>query len=507
MQGKQAVVIGTDIGTQGVRVVAMTTEGELLASRSQRFGLEGSREEQSPEEWWSTLLVCLQQLVGDLQSIGSLSVVEALSVTSTSGTMIALDRSYQPISPALMYSDPRSVQEAGECKRAAEAAELNPGEGYTAFNASSGLPKILWFTRNYPEQAERISLWAHAADYIIGKLCGVWGVTDYSNVLKTGYDLTNSRWPDYITRELCVPISWLPRVVPPGTVIGTVSSTVAELTGLPLSVRIATGMTDGCASQIASGAIREGDWNTTIGTTLVIKGVTRNPIHDPLGRIYNHKHPQGYWMPGGASNTGGDWVSKDYAASDLGRLNAFTESITPTPWIAYPLQQNGERFPFLSPQARGFDAPGLSPEERFASRMEGVAYLERLSYEMIERLSGASVANIYTAGGGSNSPVWLKIRSSVMQKPILKMRYTEGAVGAAVLAASHTLFANLEEAAARMIRLDQIIEPGAPEVGERYEYNYQRFLQRLVDAGYVTKAQIHNSWEMENQMKGGGETA
>ena len=31
-------------------------------------------------------------------------------------------------------------------------------------------------------------------------------------------------------------------------------------------------MTDGCAAQIAAGALREGDWNSVLGTTLVLKG-------------------------------------------------------------------------------------------------------------------------------------------------------------------------------------------------------------------------------------------
>ncbi|GGD64492.1 FGGY-family carbohydrate kinase [Paenibacillus nasutitermitis] len=50
----------------------------------------------------------------------------------------------------------------------------------------------------------------------------------------------------------------------------------------------------------------------------------------------------------------------------------------------------------------------------FASRMEGVAYLERLSYKMIESLSGEKVTRLYTAGGASKSLTWLTIRSSVM---------------------------------------------------------------------------------------------
>src|SRR5690606_24902945 len=88
--------------------------------------------------------------------------------------------------------------------------------------------------------------------------------------------------------------------------------------------------------------------------TLVIKGVTRDKLIDPTGSIYCHRHPDGYWMPGGASNTGADWVSKWFRDQDLALLNREAEALIPTGLMAWPLLQEGERFPILSPEARGF---------------------------------------------------------------------------------------------------------------------------------------------------------
>src|SRR5690606_2621391 len=113
--------------------------------------------------------------------------------------------------------------------------------------------------------------------------------------------------------KLGISKSWLPDVVYSGKIIGSLDQALAKQLGLPNSIKITAGITDGCASQIASGAIKPGDWNTTIGTTMVIKGVCKNPIDDPAGVLYSHRHPGGYWMPGGASNTGADWVTKDFS--------------------------------------------------------------------------------------------------------------------------------------------------------------------------------------------------
>lgn len=482
MMKKNQVFIGIDVGTQGVRVVAMGDRGEILATQKHSFSLSDYREEQSPDIWWSTLVGTLQSLAKELNRSISLKQILALSVTSTSGTVIPLNHNYEPIHAALMYSDKRSVQEAEICRQVSATDDV---QEFIPFNTSYGLPKILWFIRNYPEKAEQIRLWCHAGDFIVGKLSGVWGVTDFTNALKTGYDLILEKWPPYIGARLGLPFTWFPKATRSGKVLGSLSPEVSKLTGLPDSILVVAGMTDGCASQVAAGAIKPGEWSTTIGTTMVLKGVTRQRLKDPIGRIYNHKHPQGYWMPGGASNTGADWITRDYRGQDLGKLNQSAERLIPTSWISYPLQQTGERFPFFSADAKGFDPQGLSPEQLYTARMEGVAYLERLSYELIEGASGEIVNKVYTAGGGSLSDVWLKIRSNVLRKPVCKMRYAEGAVGAAVIAASETGFGCLEEAAGQMIRLEKMIEPG--QLVGPYEERYQEFVESLLEKGYFNK--------------------
>ena len=98
----------------------------------------------------------------------------------------------------------------------------------------------------------------------------------------------------------------------------------------------------------------------------------------------------------------------------------------------------------VAPQAIGFEPEGLSIEERFTANMEGVAYLERFAFELIQGFTNEKINAVFTAGGGSNSEVWLKIRSNVLNLPIYKMKEVSGAVGAAILAASNTPFRSLE---------------------------------------------------------------
>lgn len=474
--------IGIDVGTQGARVALMDAAGHLLGSREKSFPLqEKTREEQSPGGWWSACLDCLQSLLHESPLQACLPFIRAIAVTSTSGTVIPVDHRHRPLHNAIMYSDGRQVNAAVTCREA--AVRYNPN-GYTSFNTSSGLPKMLWFAQNFPREMENLYKFIHAADFITGQLCGRFDVTDWTSALKSGYDVRQGCWPAYIWQQLGIQREWLPEAVPSGTPLGKILPELAASLRLPPETAIVAGMTDGCASQIAAGAVNPGDWNTTIGTTLVIKGVTVKEISDPNGVLYCHRHPEGFWMPGGASNTGADWVTKRFPGS-LAALEQQVMSIIPTPHLSWPLLQPGERFPFKAPQAQGFEPEGLSPAESFAAGMEGVAYIERYAYEMIRQLSGEEVKMVYTAGGASNSNAWLTIRSNVLNLPIIKMKHVTGATGAAILAASRTTFGNIMEAAAAMTQIAGKVLP-SPTMAAAYDSNYRKFIQLLTEKGYLS---------------------
>lgn len=475
--------VGIDVGTQGARIALLDDKGVLVAAAQEEFPLTGgSREEQPPQMWWEACRGCWRRLAKEVKSSAGLAGVRAVAVTSTSGTVIPLGAGNVPLHAALMYSDGRSASAADLCSNA--ALKYNPS-GYTNFNASTGLSKMVWFARQFPEKAALIRRWIHAADYLAGKLCGRWDVTDHTSALKSGYDLQKLEWPSYLYEVLPLKKEWLPEVTAPATRLGTLLPEVAAEFGLPDGVAVVAGMTDGCASQVASGAMSPGAWNTTIGTTLVIKGVTRNRVVDPEGRLYNHRHPDpaGGWMPGGASNTGADWITARFG-DRLSALNEKAAALIPTGHLAWPLEQRGERFPFIAPGARGFEPAGLDDAQRFAAGLEGVAYVERCAYQMIEELSGEKVKSVYTAGGGSNSDVWLTIRSNVLDLPVHKMRYTTGSVGAAIVAAAGSRFHSVAAAAEALTQIEKTVRPDKA-LSSRYAVLYRQFVALLKEKGYL----------------------
>lgn len=482
-------MLGIDLSTQKARVVASDLRGTLVAETHRslvikRAGLPDGWVEQSPEEWWAALRTCLSEMAARLRSLGYHPTdILSISVASTSGTIFPVDQQGNALYPALMYNDSRAVSENARVQSAAR--ELTAVLGYE-FKPSFALPKLLWLFENRRHLFRTGVRIVHAGDYIIGKLTGDFTITDYTNALKTGYDLVKDVWPQFIARELGIPMEILPQVVPPGTVVGKVASFIAVETGLDTNTLVVAGMTDGCAAQVAAGAVELGSWNTTIGTTLVVKGVTERIIKDPSGAVYSHKHPLGYWMPGGASNTGGECLTIDFAGDNLDNLNRSVPAVSPTNLIVFPLKQKGERYPINSPQAEGFICGKVTSRlELYAAYLEGVAYVQRLAYEVLSNLGAEVRGEIRIAGGTTKSPEWVQLQADVLGARFLQPENPSSGMGAAILAAAPVAYGgDIISAARTMVRIERTFEPRL-HLKPAYDDRYQRFKTELVSRGYM----------------------
>lgn len=483
------LVIGIDVGTQGARVVACDPQGVVHAQADEPFIVQTVPQlpprwaEQEPQMWWSAVTKCLGRVMADLRQSGPQpEAIAALAVTSTSGTILPVAASGEPLRPAIMYNDSRAQAEAEEVQTA--GADLAAALGYR-FNASFALAKILWLRRYEPQLFESAHRFIHPADFMVGRLTGEYGVTNFSDALKTGFDVLHNRWPEFIESELGITLQKLPAVVRPGTPVAQTSAACAEATGLPVGLPVLAGMTDGCTSQISTGAVAPGDWNSTLGTTLVIKGVTEQLLLDPQGRIYSHRHPDGYWLPGGASNTGGEAIALRFPQAQWAEFNALAAELAPTEVIMYPLTRLGERFPFARPGAEGFviGQPD-SDAANYVAHLEGVGYVERLAYEVLADIGASGSDTIYSAGGATRSRAWSQIRADILGRKLVRPAVTGGAMGAAIVAAAGSWYEGVIPAARAMVRLVEHIEP-RPAQQAAYEARYQRFKEACAVRGYI----------------------
>ena len=479
--------LGFDLGTQSVRVMAVSESGEVLGQSSQPLTSrrDGFRHEQDPEDWWRAVVCACRAVLADAPT----SAIRGLAVAGTSGTILLCDSSGNALTSGLMYDDARAAEEA---RRANEVgAAIWDSMGYR-MQPSWALPKLLWLLRKHPDVIFHARL-AHQVDFINRRFAGCEVASDSSNALKTGYDLINEQWPHRVLKDLGVPDQVMPSVVRPGTPIGEVCAEAAATTGIPAGTPIIAGMTDGCAAQISAGALQVGSWSSVLGTTLVLKGVSTELIRDPAGVVYSHRSPDGNWLPGGASNTGAAVLVQRFAGRDLDRLSVQAAEREPANIMAYPLVCRGERFPFVAPDAEGFVLGDATDEiDFFAAVLQGVSFVERLCFDYVDMLGASVGGGVSFTGGGARNHYWCQLRADVLGGPVCLPEVAEPAFGMAVLAASASEGRPICHVAKEMVRIREVIDP-RPERSARLRGLYLQFVDELARRGWLSSRMVEHA--------------
>jgi len=465
-------VLGIDIGTSGVRCLVVDETGHIVARASASLPapkIAGPRHEQDAELWWAGTVEALKGACRDLRMNGGRPEnILALCVDATSGTIVPVDSSLKPLGNGLMYNDARAHQEAERLNHAGQKTLQHLGY---RFNASFSLAKILWLMENEPVLMAKTYKVLHQSDFITSRLTASskrYGqcLSDWSNALKSGYDILEQCWPDYIT-GIGMDIAKLPEVKKTGQSLGTLSGDMAVTFDLNPACLIVGGMTDGTAGCVASGANKIGDMNTTLGTTIVWKMITSGLVCDPEGRLYSHRHPGGGFLPGGAGNSGGEGLSSFFQGvpkemdEHLARLVAGITPGPPTGTITYPLASPGERFPFVDSNFAPFTTSSKAEEILlYRSCLEGIACIERWGYEIGAGLGAECSGEVWTTGKGADIDPWLQIRADILDRPVCRAAHPESAYGAALVAAMKIWFdSSWEDTAAHLIRESFRCEP------------------------------------------------
>ena len=138
----------------------------------------------------------------------------------------------------------------------------------------------------------------------------------------------------------------------------------------------------------------------------------------------------------------------------------------------------GERSPHNDPLARAIFigmTMDTTREEMTQAVLEGVAFGLRDSLEVARSL-GIKIERTKICGGGAKSPLWKKIIANVMNLKVDVIESEEGpGYGGAILAAVGCgEFASVEEAADKLVKVIDTVEP-EPELVAKYEDRYQRF--------------------------------
>lgn len=421
--------LGIDIGTSGIRASCIDANAEEICNCQLPFDsdqLAIGQTEQAPNTWLQQLDQLLIEIRQQLQQLESPYQIRAIAIDGTSSTLIACKRDGTALSPALMYNDQQSRQQAEMISHFAPAESAVHG-------ATSSLAKALFLLEKYPET----EIFCHQADWLAGYLTGEYGISDENNCLKLGYDSLSQTWPDWLqhnSEDIVLPANLLPRVVTPGSAMAKVKPGLIKKYRLAIDCVVIAGTTDSNAAVLATGASQTGDAVTSLGSTLVIKLFSDKPVFKPEYGIYSHRL-NNHWLVGGASNSGGCVLLQYFTQEQLDDMTALLKPERPTGLQYYPLPGTGERFPVNDSNKQNKTTPRpTSDVEFFQGLLEGIADIEAEGYNKLEALGAASPKRIITTGGGSKNPAWAKIRETASGINVQSAAHSDACYGSALLA-------------------------------------------------------------------------
>ena len=413
--------LGIDFGTSGARAIAIDRQQNIVATSQASFTNIAS--ERLIRTWRETLDTLITQI-----PVAIRTSLKAIAINGTSSTVLLCDAAGNPVTEPILYNDARGR----EVLDRVEAVAL---DNHVVMSATSSLAKLFWWQQQ--PYFKRASYLLHQADWLAYLLHGKLGISDYHNALKLGYDVDCLSYPDWLQN---LPFNNLyPQVFAPGTPVGKVTPENCDRLNLSSDCIVKLGTTDSIAAFFASGASEPGEGVTSLGSTLVLKLLSRTKVTASKYGIYSHRLGN-FWLTGGASNTGGAVLQHFFTNEQLNQLSKQIDPASASPLQYYPLLQPGDRFPINDPDLM----PRLEPRpndsvEFLHGILEGISRIEGLGYQKLQDLGADKLTCVYTSGGGAKNTVWSKIRQRYLRVPLLSAHHTEAAYGTALLAAGKSI--------------------------------------------------------------------
>ena len=471
--------IGVDLGTSAVKLLLMDEAGKIRNIVSKEYDLSFPHpgwSEQAPEDWYAQSVAGIIELTKDCDK----TQVAGIGFGGQMHGLVVLDENDEVIRPAILWNDGRTTKETDYLNNVVGRDKLSE---YTANIAFAGFtaPKILWMKENEPDDFARIKKIMLPKDYLAYRLSGV-HCTDYSDA--SGMlllDVKNKCWSKEMMEICGVREEQLPKLFESYEVVGTLKPELAATLGLSENVKVIAGAGDNAAAAVGTGTVGDGMCNISLGTSGTIFISSKTFGVDENNALHSFDHADGSFHLMGcmlsAASCNKWWMdeilkTQEYAKEQEGIARLGENHVYYLPYLM------GERSPHNDPAARATFigmTMDTTREEMTQAVLEGVAFGLRDSLEVARSL-GIKIGRTKICGGGAKSPLWKKIIANVMNLKVDVIESEEGpGYGGAILAAVGCgEYANVEEAAEKLVKVIDTVEP-EPELVEKYEARYQQF--------------------------------
>lgn len=412
-----------DIGTTQTKGVLLSPEAKLSYMKSVPMSTTHTKGyiEQDPAQWFEAIIT----IVEDWLKRGIRP--EEIALITLSGQMqdcIPVGQGGRAVRPAILYADGRASKQAAYILDMMGAKKIRRVTG-NHMDGTLTLPKLLWLKEEASEEfAQTTSLLISSKDYVIWQLTGAC-VTDPTTASTTGMmNMESWQWERTWLAELQLTSIHLPTICRSDEIVGHVTQTAADQTGLLAGTPVLCGIGDAGAATLGTGAWQRGDVYAYVGTSGWMAMVT-----DQLQKVDEgvfhlaYLKPHQYIVAPPIMNAGmvHRWVSSIFSRhtdveksyleleKEMRSFDRLESSLVFLPYL------NGERYPIQDSAASGIYLgirPTTTRAEMGCAALEGVSMAMKQGMEQIAK--GHSIQKLTLIGGGSKSKVWNQIFADVL---------------------------------------------------------------------------------------------
>ena len=470
-------LLAIDIGSSRCKAVLFSSEGKTLAQCTQSYAPIFSRQsfaEMNPNTFLDAVTT-VSRSIGGLQHQDA---IEAVCLSSHGETLIPVNSAGKPIRSAILNMDTRAAEEAQWCEQQMGRKHLFELTGHTS-HTMYPVPKLLWLQKHEPQLFQAGSRFLSVISYIFLRL-GLPPYIDYSLASRfMAFDIHNKCWSEEILSLLHMTEEALPIPVLAGTIAGKLSPEGAGQLGLPSGTRMIVGGHDQACGSVGVGIVSAGKVFDSMGTYESIAATSDEPRISEGALAYSlntycHVIPDKFitlaYFPSGIMI---QWFSDLlYPANAVGISVGSEEARFSELEMLAPAEPSGLLVvshligtcnPDFNPDARGAIVGLTAGSHRghiYKGILEGIACELSTMTEIFEQTLG-HFTDIYATGGGTRSPLGMRLRAAMTERRFHLMSCPESVcLGGAILAGVAVgLYPTICEAVRQMVREEKVFEP------------------------------------------------
>jgi gluconokinase len=486
------VLVGVDLGTSAVKVLAVTAGGREIASGSQFYGLETPQPdfvEQDADVVYRATMHVLAEVLADVRLRGN--DVAAIGFSSAMHGVLCVDDAGEPLSRVITWMDRRAHAIADKWRSDGTALTLYQSTG-APMHPMLPIAKLRWLAEHEPQTFAKSRRFVGLKELVVFRWTGEW-LIDHGIASATGmFDLRARDWHPRALELAGVEPDRLSQPAPPSTARRRFRPAIARELGLADGTALVLASSDGALANIGVGAAGRADLALTLGTSGAVRVLSEEPILDARARTFCYCADDTHYVVGGPTSAAGaslDWIfallldeipmERRFArAVELaGQIAPGADGLVVLPFFA------GERAPYWNSALRGaFDGIDLAHDRRTILRaaFESVVFGVYSVYDVVRELAH-DAHRLLLSGGLTKSPLVRHLLADVFGIPAVQPREQEAsAFGAALLAAQAVGLIPDAATAARAAGYDQPTQPN-PDVALTYRVAFERY-RRHIDA-------------------------